>query len=64
MLLKPKQYYLCDNKDYTKKFGVIAQDVEIDFPELIYTDSEYIANITSYAIYDNFIITFDITLNN
>ena len=64
MLLKPKQYYLCDNKDYTKKFGVIAQDVEIDFPELIYTDSEYIANITSYATYDNFIITFDKDITN
>jgi len=37
MLLKPKEYYLCDDKDYNKKFGIIAQDVEIDFPELIYT---------------------------
>ena len=64
MLLKPKQYYLCDNKDYTKKFGVIAQDVEIDFPELIYTDTEYIANIYSYATYDNFIITFDKDITN
>ena len=59
MLLKPKEYYLCDDKDYNKKFGIIAQDVEIDFPELIYTDKEYIANIYSYATYDNFIITFD-----
>jgi hypothetical protein len=59
MKLKPKEYYLCDDKDYNKKFGIIAQDVEIDFPELIYTDTEYVANIYSYATYDNFIITFD-----
>ena len=59
MLLKPKEYYLCDDKDYNKKFGIIAQDIEIDFPELIYTDTEYIANIYSYATYNNFIITFD-----
>ena len=59
MKLKPKEYYLCDDRDYNKKYGVIAQDVEIDFPELIFTDTEYIANIYSYATYDNFIITFD-----
>ena len=59
MELKPKEYYLCDDKDYNKKFGIIAQDIEIDFPELIYTDTEYIANIYSYATYHNFIITFD-----
>jgi hypothetical protein len=59
MLLKPKEYYLCDDKDYNKKIGIIAQDVEIDFPELVYTDTEYIANIYSYATYDNFTITFD-----
>jgi hypothetical protein len=59
MLLKPKEYYLCEDKDYNKKFGIIAQDVEVDFPELIYTDTEYIANIYCYATYDNFTITFD-----
>jgi hypothetical protein len=59
MLLKPKEYYLCDDKDYNKKFGIIAQDVEIDFPELIYTDTEYIANIYSYAVYSDFTITLD-----
>ena len=64
MLLKPKEYYLCDDKDYNKKFGIIAQDVEIDFPELIYTDTEYIANIYSYATYNNFIITFDKDITN
>ncbi len=51
MLLKPKEYHLCDDKDYNKKIGIIAQDVdivEVDFAELIYTtDSEYIANIYS-----------------
>jgi hypothetical protein len=36
--LKPKEYYLCDEKDYNKKFGIIAQDVEKIFPELIHTD--------------------------
>jgi hypothetical protein len=64
MKIKPKTYYLCDDKDYNKKFGVIAQDVEIDFPEFIYTDIEYIANIISYATYDNFIITFDKDITN
>ncbi len=43
MLLKPKKYYLCDDKDYIKIFGIIAQ--EMNFPELIYTDTDYIANI-------------------
>jgi hypothetical protein len=59
MLLKPKEYHLCDDKDYNRKFGIIAQDVEIDFPELIYTDTEYIANIYSYAVYSDFTITLD-----
>jgi hypothetical protein len=62
MKVKPKEYYLCDDKDYNKKFGIIAQDIEIDFPEMVYTDTEYIANIYSYATYNDFIITFkDIT---
>ena len=59
MKIKPKEYYLCDGKDYNKKLGIIAQDVETDFPELIYTDTEYIANIISYAKYDNFILLYD-----
>jgi hypothetical protein len=59
MELKPKEYYLCDDKDYNKKFGIIAQDVEKVFPELIHTEKNYIANIYSYATYDNLIITLD-----
>lgn len=59
MALKPKEYYLCDDKDYNKKFGIIAQDVEKVFPELIHTEKDYIANIYSYAKYDNGIITLD-----
>ena len=39
MELKPKEYYLCDDKDYNKKFGIIAQDVEKVFPELIHTET-------------------------
>jgi hypothetical protein len=50
---------LCDDKDYNKKFGIIAQDVEVNFPELIYTDTEYIANIYCNGVYDNFTITLD-----
>ena len=57
MELKPKEYYLCDDKDYNKKFGVIAQDVEKIFPELIHTEKDYVANIYSYATYENGIIT-------
>ncbi len=54
MLLKPKQYMLCDDKDYNKKFCIIAQDVEKDYPELILTATEYIANIYDHATYDSF----------
>jgi len=57
--LKPKQYYLCSDKDYEKKYGIIAQDVEKDLQEFVFTDTEYIANIYSYAKYDNKIITFN-----
>jgi hypothetical protein len=59
MSLKPKEYYLCDEKDYNKKFGVIAQDVEEIFPEFIHTDNNYIANIYSNAIYEDNIITLE-----
>jgi len=57
--LKPKQYYLCSDKDYEKKYGLLAQDVEKELPEFVFTDEEYIANIYSYAKYDNKIITFN-----
>lgn len=64
MELKPKEYYLCDDKDYNKKFGIIAQDVEKVFPELIHTSNDYIANIYSYAKYNDFIITLDKDISN
>ena len=64
MELKPKEYYLCDDKDYYKKFGVIAQDVEKTFPELIHNSSDYIANIFSYAKYENGIITLEKDITN
>jgi len=51
MTLKPKEYYLCDDKDYLKKYGIIAQDVKEVIPELVYTDTDYIANIYSKCNY-------------
>lgn len=53
MTLKPKEYYLCDDKDYIKKYGIIAQEVESnqDLNHLIYTDTDYIANIYCKGIY-------------
>ena len=53
MLLKPKEYYLCDEKDYLKKYGIIAQEVNenIDLNHLVYNDEDYIANIYLYASY-------------
>ena len=53
MLLKPKEYYLCDEKDYLKKYGIIAQDVKETMPQFVYTDEDYIANIFSSAIYND-----------
>ena len=40
MTLKPKEYYLCDEKDYNKKFGIIAQDIEKVLPELVHTNTD------------------------
>ena len=47
MKLKPKQYKLCDDKDYLLKFGFIAQQVqaEEELSEFVNNDEEYIANI-------------------
>ena len=65
MTLKPKEYYLCDEKDYNKKFGIIAQDVEQVLPELVHTNTEtdnadYIANVYCEALsVSNDIITMD-----
>ena len=53
MLLKPKEYYLCDEKDYLKKYGIIAQDVKETMPHFVYSDEDYIANIFSSAIYND-----------
>ena len=51
MLIKPKEYYLCEDKDYNKKYGIVAQDInnEEQLNHLIYTDNEYVANIFSNA---------------
>ncbi len=51
MLLKPKEYYLCDEKDYLKKYGIIAQEVNDneDLNHLVFNDEDYIANIYLYA---------------
>ncbi len=53
MALKPKEYYLCDDKDYIRKYGIIAQEVESnqELNHLVYTDTDYIANIYSKGIY-------------
>jgi hypothetical protein len=55
MLINPKEYYLCDDKDYHKKYGIIAQDI-YKIPELnhlVYKDEDYIANVYSFAFYYN-----------
>jgi hypothetical protein len=59
MELKPKEYYLCDDKDYLKKYGIIAQDV-LNYPDinhLVFKDNEFIANIYCKGTYNNKIIT-------
>jgi hypothetical protein len=55
MLIKPKEYYLCDEKDYLKKYGIIAQDIKEVLPEFVYTDTDYIANIYTYCNYSEVI---------
>jgi len=51
MLLQPKEYYICDEKDYIKKYGIIAQNTKEYFPDFIYKDEDYIANIYDIANY-------------
>ena len=53
MSLNPVSYYLCDEKDYLNKYGIIAQEVESNsnLRHLVYTDNDYIANIYSLASY-------------
>jgi len=53
MIIKPKEYFLCDDKDYLKKYGIIAQDVKETIPEFVYSDTEYIANIYMKGYYKN-----------
>jgi hypothetical protein len=69
MLLEPKEYMLCDDKNYLKKYGIIAQDVKQTLPEFVYTDEDYIANIYTNAIYieelinDNYIYKLQTTID-
>ena len=69
MLLEPKEYMLCDDKNYLKKYGIIAQDVKQTLPEFVYTDQDYIANIYTNAMYieelinDNYIYKLQTTID-
>ena len=56
MKLKPKQYKLCDDKDYLLKYGLIAQQVQAE-EEL----SEFVIN--DVGIYNNKIITLSQNIN-
>jgi hypothetical protein len=53
MLIKPKEYYLCDEKDCLRKYGVIAQDVASnqELSHLVYKDDDFIANVYTTATY-------------
>jgi hypothetical protein len=53
--LQPKEYYLCDDKDYLKKYGLIAQDISNNptLNHLVYNDIDFIANIYSNGTYFN-----------
>jgi len=70
MLLKPKQYMLCDEKDYLKKYGIIAQDVkqEENLNHLVYIDKDYIADIYCKATFNEvegkYILTTEKNINN
>ena len=65
MKLKPKQYKLCDDKDYLLKYGLIAQQVqaEEELSEFVINDEEYIANIYCNGIYNNKIIASSKNIN-
>jgi hypothetical protein len=64
MLIKPKEYYLCDEKDYLKKYGIIAQDIKEVLPEFVYTDTDYIANIYSYCNYSEVNSSYFLNIND
>ena len=53
MKIKPKKYYLREDLDYKKKFGIIAQDIneEEDLKFMLYQDKEYIADLNTKASY-------------
>ena len=63
MLLKPKQYNLCDDKHYLLKYGLIPQEVEKVLPGFVVDDEEYIANIYCNGIYINKIIASSKNIN-
>jgi len=62
--LNPKTYNKLDDKDKFKQFGFIAQDVEKVIPEIVNTESEYIANVYSDGTYNNKIITVSKNIRN
>ena len=64
--LQPKEYYLCDDKDYLKKYGLIAQNISNNpnLNHLVYNDTDFIANIYSNGTYNNYIIISDISIIN
>jgi len=70
MLLKPKQYMLCDEKDYLKKYGIIAQDVnkQDELNHLVYIDNDYISDIYCKASFNEiegkYLLTTEKNINN
>ena len=64
--LKPKKFDVLIDKDVLSQYGFIAQDIE-QIPEtsnLVYTTTDYIANINSYGTHSNYYITSNIDNSN
>ena len=64
--LKPKKFDVLIDKDVLSQYGFIAQDIE-QIPEtsnLVYTTTDYIANINSYGTHSNYYITSNINNSN
>ena len=64
--LKPKKFDVLNDKDVLSQYGFIAQDIE-QIPEtsnLVYTTTDYIANINSYGNHSNYYITSNIDNSN
>ena len=57
MNIEPKEYYWMDDKDKKQTFGIIAQEVQTHFPEMVTIDPDYIANVLSNASINEKIIT-------